>query len=100
MRRTLTPGFMYRRGNTFNTDIKGSAMGSDLSSTINKLSLPERILLVEEIWDGIARENTDFDLNQSQKNELDRRFQFFAQHHTQGRSWEEIKSGYLQICQL
>jgi putative addiction module component (TIGR02574 family) len=71
-------------------------MQSNLSSEIKKLSIPERILLVEEIWDSIAYENEAFELSQSQKDELGRRSLSFDQNPSQGRSWEEIKSEFLK----
>ena len=71
-------------------------MQSNLSSEITKLSIPERILLVEEIWDSIAHENEAFELSQSQKDELGRRSHSFEQNPSQGRSWEEIKSEFLK----
>ena len=67
-------------------------MQSDLTREIKKLSVAERILLVEEIWDSIARENEAFELSQSQKEELDRRSQTFSS----GRTWEEIKSEFMK----
>jgi putative addiction module component (TIGR02574 family) len=66
-------------------------MPSDLASRIKKLSIAERILLVEEIWDSIAKENEAFKLSKRQKAELDRRSKSF----TQGRTWEEIKAEFL-----
>jgi putative addiction module component (TIGR02574 family) len=71
-------------------------MQSNLSSEIKKLSIPERILLVEEIWDSIAHENEAFELSPSQKDELGRRSLSFEQNPSQGRSWEEIKSEFLK----
>ena len=62
-------------------------MQSDLEGQIKKLSLAERILLVEEIWDSIARENETFELTEDQKKELDRRSKSF----TGGRTWDEIR---------
>lgn len=67
-------------------------MQSDLTKEIKKLSIAERILLVEEIWDSIARENEAFELSKAQKDELDRRFQSFSQ----ARTWEEIKAEFLK----
>ena len=40
---------------------------------IDRLSLSERILLVEEIWDSIAAESEAIEVPQSHKDELDRR---------------------------
>ena len=66
-------------------------MPSNLTKQIQKLTIPERILLVEEIWDSIARENEAFKLTKSQKDELEQRSKSF----TQGRSWEDIKAEFL-----
>ncbi len=66
-------------------------MPSNLTKQIQKLTIPERILLVEEIWDSIARENEAFKLTKSQKDELEQRSRSFAQ----SRSWEDIKAEFL-----
>jgi putative addiction module component (TIGR02574 family) len=66
-----------------------------LTEQINRLSIAERILLVEEIWDSIARENESFDLTQSQRDELDRRLASFKDSPAQGRTWEEIKAEFM-----
>ncbi len=71
-------------------------MENALISQINALSLSEKILLVEEIWDSIARENESFELSKSQEEELDRRIQSYTENPNQGRSWEEIKSEFLK----
>ncbi len=69
-------------------------MKSNLSEEIKKLSISERILLVEDIWDSIARDNESFELSQSQKDELDKRSRSFDENPSQGRSWEEIKAKF------
>ena len=71
-------------------------MQSNLSNEIQKLSISERILLVEDIWDSIARENEAFELSNAQRDELDRRSQAFKENPTQGRSWQEIKTEFLK----
>ena len=71
-------------------------MQRNLSNEIQKLSIPERILLVEDIWDSIARENEAFELSKVQKSELDRRSQSFKENPAQGRSWQEIKAEFLK----
>ena len=70
-------------------------MESNINNEINKLSIPERILLVEDIWDSIARENESFELSQTQKDELDKRSQFFKKNPMRGRTWDEIKAEFL-----
>ena len=71
-------------------------MQHDLSDEIGKLSIPERILLVEDIWDSIARENEAFELSQVQKDELDKRLRFFHENPSEGRPWQEIKADFLK----
>jgi putative addiction module component (TIGR02574 family) len=68
-------------------------MSSDLAKQIKKLTIPERIVLVEGIWDSIAQENETFQLSKSQMEELDQRSKSF----TRGRTWEEIKAEFLQL---
>ncbi|MFN0157682.1 MAG: addiction module protein [Bacteroidota bacterium] len=70
-------------------------MDSNIGKEIKKLSIPERILLVEEIWDSIAHENEAFELSPSQRDELQRRSESFSQNPGQGRTWEEIKADFL-----
>jgi len=71
-------------------------MENTLIKQINALSLSEKILLVEEIWDSIAIENESFELTQTQQDELDRRIKSYNENPNQGRSWEEIKSEFLK----
>ena len=42
-------------------------------SELSKLSIPEKILLVEDIWDSISNEESDIPVPESHKAELDRR---------------------------
>ena len=70
-------------------------MSSNLNEEAKKLSIPERIALVEDIWNSIAEESGCFDLSEAQKRELDRRLESFRANPSQGRTWEEIKSEFL-----
>lgn len=70
-------------------------MSSNLTEEAKKLSIAERISLVEEIWDSIAEENGCFELSEVQKRELDRRLESFRADPSQGRTWEEIRSEFL-----
>ena len=70
-------------------------MSSHLTEEAKKLPVEERIALVEEIWDSIAEDNGCFELTDAQKQELDRRIQSFQQNPQAGRSWEDIKSEFL-----
>ena len=59
---------------------------------IYRLSLAERILLVEEIWDSIAAENDTLEIPQSHKEELDRRIAHHDADPHSGGSWEGVKT--------
>ncbi len=59
---------------------------------IQQLSLAERILIVEEIWDSIVAEQASLPVTSAQQAELDRRLDG---HHTcpgHGASWESVKT--------
>ncbi|MGE0886068.1 MAG: addiction module protein [Blastocatellales bacterium] len=66
-------------------------MESTLTQEILKLSLAERIQLVEDLWDSIASTPDQLSVTDAQKAELDRRRQRFEQGVTSTRSWEEVK---------
>ncbi len=59
---------------------------------IDQLSLAERILLVEEIWDSIAAEAEALEIPQSHKDELDRRLVAYQADPHAGSTWEEVKA--------
>ena len=71
-------------------------MSSNLTDEAKKLSVAERIVLVEEIWDSIAEDNGCFELSETQKEEIDRRLVSFQANPSQGRSWDEIKAEFLK----
>jgi putative addiction module component (TIGR02574 family) len=59
---------------------------------IDRLSLAERILLVEEIWDSVAAEVEALEVPQSHKDELDRRLSAYHVDPHAGSSWEDVKT--------
>ncbi len=64
-------------------------------SQILKLSVPERVLLVEAIWDSIVVENetkNKYQLSQQQIQILEDEMVAYANNPEQGSSWEEIKT--------
>jgi len=44
---------------------------------ISKLSTPEKILLVEDLWDNIAADDSSIPVPESHKSELDKRLKRF-----------------------
>jgi putative addiction module component (TIGR02574 family) len=67
----------------------------ETSQAIMKLSVAERIMLVEEIWDSIAAERGPIELTEAQTRELDRRLDAYQAAPQGGSSWGEVKSRIL-----
>ena len=53
------------------------------------LSVEERILMMEKIWDSIEHDNLA--MTNLQKEELDKRLERFKQGKTKFHSWDDIK---------
>ena len=70
-------------------------MSTVLQEAISHMSVAEKILLVEAIWDQIAEKADSEPLPQSQILELDRRYQEFLQNPREGSSWSEVKQRIL-----
>jgi putative addiction module component (TIGR02574 family) len=64
-------------------------------SDILKLSVAERIQLVEDIWDSIAEEADALPLTDAQREELDRRLADQRESPGVGRPWSEVKARLL-----
>ena len=56
--------------------------------SILQLNVAERLELVEDVWDSIARDTADLPLTVAQRKELDRRLQDESQPAS---SWDEVK---------
>lgn len=59
---------------------------------IDQLSLAQRILLVEEIWDSISSEAEQLPLTEPQKQDLQRRLVNYEANPNVGSSWPEVKA--------
>jgi putative addiction module component (TIGR02574 family) len=59
---------------------------------VSQLTVAERIIVVEQIWDSIAAEQESLPLTPAQEAELDRRLQSYRQSPSAGASWEEVKA--------
>ncbi len=62
---------------------------------IKDLSIEERIVLVEEIWDSIVAEDEMPELTGEQKAELDRRLESYRENPNESVTWESIKTRLL-----
>lgn len=68
---------------------------STLIDDIQKLSISDRITLVENIWDSIAPNQEVFSLTEEDKLELDRRLLEYDHDPYDGESWEMIEARVL-----
>ncbi len=64
---------------------------------LEMLPVPERVQLVEDLWDSIARSNAEVPIPQWQKDELDRRKQNYLRNTSSGQTWDEVKRDILQL---
>ena len=64
---------------------------SSIAKDILSLSVPERILLVEDIWDSIAEIPEEVPLSAAQKQELDLRLDAYHQNPDAGSPWSVVR---------
>jgi len=67
-------------------------MAASLFDEICKLSLAERIQLVEDVWDSIATEGQEFPVPESHRVELARRRQEHRDRPEDVVPWEEVRA--------
>jgi putative addiction module component (TIGR02574 family) len=68
-------------------------MGASLKSLgIDRLSVEERLALVEELWDSIAEDSAAVPLTDAQREELDRRLADHEARPDDVVSWEDVKA--------
>jgi putative addiction module component (TIGR02574 family) len=65
-------------------------MNSDTVSVF-KLSPPEKLQLVEDLWDDLAASPSDIPIHEWQKKELIRRKTNLMNNPASGLSWNEVK---------
>lgn len=58
---------------------------------ILELSVAQRILIVEEIWNSILNNPEAVPLNENQKTELDKRLNSYYENPEAGSPWSEVK---------
>jgi putative addiction module component (TIGR02574 family) len=66
-------------------------MSSICKADILALSVSERILLVEDIWDSIAEAPEEISLSEAQEQELNARLDAYHEDPTEGSPWTMVK---------
>lgn len=64
----------------------------ELSEEIAQLSVAERLALVENIWDSVAKSPDEIPMTQEQCEELDRRIEEFEENPKDGIRWQDLKA--------
>lgn len=59
---------------------------------IQSLTISERIILAEALWDSVIAEDAKIELTESQKQELDRRFKSLEIDQDIGSPWSSVKA--------
>lgn len=63
---------------------------NEIIKEIDNLGLSEKLILVEDIWDSIARNNTELPMPEWQKFELDKRYSNYKSGKLKLHDWEGI----------
>ena len=66
---------------------------------IDQLSRDERLVLVQDIWDSIAKEDSNVPLSDSQRIELDRRLAAHRANPDAAIAWEQVEAEALSRLQ-
>jgi len=68
-------------------------MTNTLREALFKLSVAERMELIEELWDSITaeREGEPWPLTDAQRKDLEQRVRELDEHPERARSWEEVR---------
>ena len=62
-----------------------------LTEDLKKLSKPEKLLLINDLWDDIIQDPSDIPLTSEQKQKLDQRYAEFLEDPDEGNSWDAFK---------
>lgn len=62
---------------------------------IQSLTVSERIILAEALWDSVVAEDAEIELTGSQREELDRRLEAYEIDHDIGSPWPSVKARIL-----
>jgi len=59
---------------------------------ISNLSVPEKILFIEDLWDGIVSADSEVPIPESHKDELDKRFEKYSKAPGELLSLKELQA--------
>jgi len=65
---------------------------SNLLAQIKKMSVTDRLLIVEDIWDSIALSNKKLPVSDEHKSDLDNRFLDYKKDPSTTSTWKDVKN--------
>ncbi|MGR3179043.1 MAG: addiction module protein [Candidatus Anammoxibacter sp.] len=63
---------------------------NEIIKEIDSLGLSEKLILVEDIWDSIARNNSELPMPEWQKAELDKRYSDYKNEKLKLHDWKGV----------
>ena len=63
---------------------------NEIIKEIDKLGLSDKLILVEDIWDSIARSNSELPMSEWQKVELEKRYDEYKSGKLNLHDWQEV----------
>ncbi len=64
-----------------------------LQNEINQLTITQKLILAQDIWDSIAMESDQLPLPEWQTQELERRYRQYQQGDLELHDWQEVHAG-------
>jgi putative addiction module component (TIGR02574 family) len=64
-----------------------------IRAEISRLSLPQKLILAQDIWDSIALKAGKLPMYEWQKNELNKRYEQYKQNKMELHDWQKVHSG-------
>ena len=68
----------------------------EIKAEISRLGLPEKLLLIADVWDSIALGNNEIPLAEWQKQELDERYNLYKEGKQNLHDWESVHQNLRQ----
>lgn len=72
------------------TNKEGISMKKITATDTLELSIPERIQLVEDVWDTIVTEAEAIELTEDEKKVIDERLEAYHRNPNSGSPWEDV----------
>ena len=62
----------------------------EIKNEIERMPLSQKLLLVEDIWDSIAADNSDIPISEWQVMELDKRYKNYSEEKLELHDWQTV----------